>query len=90
MAMFDTHPAVSSVQQISLPQSDPGAGYALAKAGQPGGPTHVAPFSASNYGAARHTAWDTSTFGANRGSNVVRGSFVNFSTGTTPYPQAGM
>lgn len=89
MAMFDTHPAVSSVQQISLPQSDPGAGFALAKAGQPGGPMHVSPLGANNYGAQRFTAWDTAQFGANRGNSAVRGSFVNFSANQTPYPQAG-
>lgn len=83
------HPVMNAVQAIQIPSADPGAGFALAKAGQPGGATHVAPFAAENYGAGRFTAWDTTQFGANRGAANVSRSFVSFNSNQTPYPPAG-
>jgi hypothetical protein len=83
------HPALNAVQAIQIPSSDPGAEFALPKTGKPGGAMHVAPLGAANYGANRFTAWDTSSFGANRGASNVSGSFVNFNSNQTPYPPAG-
>jgi len=85
----DIHSALKSVSSIQIPPADPGAGFALQRAGQPGGAMHVAPLGAANYGANRFTAWDTSQFGANRGAANVSGSFVNFSAGKTPFPNNG-
>ena len=89
MAMFDIHPMASAAQQLtggsaSIP-SDPGASFGKQS---PDMAIHVAPASAANYGTSRLTAWDTKSFGVNRGSANYRGSFVNWdntpSAPTTP------
>lgn len=79
MAMFDIHPMLSAGQNLAGGSSsvpgDPGASFGKQS---PDMAIHVAPASAANYGTSRLTAWDTKSFGVNRGSANYRGSFVNW------------
>jgi hypothetical protein len=83
------HTALQSVQHP--PSSSEGSAFELDKRKDFGGSSlvHVAPASAQTYGSQRFTQWDASSFGANRGSASTRRSFVDFGSGSNPFPQGG-